>query len=131
MNAARTFLVRQVPRGTAPLRRSVGRTMVAPPAAAAVGNSRTAAIACVYNRSFAAAAAQQKAVEDDCVQTQENVSMVRDAICRMLEKNEAEAKPISNKELEQILAKFAVSLLKFSLGYLLVFGSVNEDWMVH
>lgn len=37
--------------------------------------------------------------------------MVRDAICRMLEeKNEAEtAKPISNEELEQILATFAVS----------------------
>ena len=88
-------------------------------------NSRGAVvIACNtgYHRTFAAAAAAHKpqkqqqqqqpvAAMEECVKTQENVSMVRDAICRMLEKNssEAETKPISNEELERILAKFAVS----------------------
>ena len=131
MNAARTLLVRQASRTTTPV---VGRALMINPGTTTTAASATATanqinsrgavvIACStgYHRTFAAAAAAHKpqkqqqqqpvAAMEECVKTQENVSMVRDAICRMLEKNssEAETKPISNEELERILAKFAVS----------------------
>lgn len=112
MNAARIFLIRQASRATAP---AVGRTMVNSTAAAIRSNSRSTLVACSsYHRTFAAATERQQAeAAEECEKTQENVNMVRDAICRMLEKeNELEAKPISNEELEHILAKFAVSLCR-------------------
>ena len=70
---------------------------------------------CYCNRSFTAAAAQQQqqVVEEVCVRTEENVDMVRDAICKMLAKdNEADTKPISTEELEQNLASFAVGRME-------------------
>ena len=62
-----------------------------------------------YCSSAAAVKASEiKKPEEICIRTEENVDVVRDAITKMLNKDEVDVKPISNEELESSLGKFAV-----------------------
>lgn len=111
MNAARTLLLKQAPRAAA-LPRTAPRIVGSPASAATTTNSIGASAVSYCSRSFGAVAAQQQSVEEVCVRTEVNVDRVRNAIRKMLAKDDTagddnSSKPISSDELEHNLAGFA------------------------